>query len=57
MLVALQPLLKFILISGATVGVVFMIMCTAFIIISFIRGDIKTNMVRNETEKEIGQEK
>lgn len=51
MLAALQPILKFILTFGAVVGIAFMIMCTAFVIISFIRGDIRISMVKDDTEK------
>lgn len=52
MLAALQPIFKFILTIGAALGIVFMIVCTVFVIISLIRGDIKIGMVRDETEKQ-----
>jgi hypothetical protein len=29
-----------------------MILCTAFVVVSLIRGDIKIGMVKDETEKE-----
>lgn len=44
----LQILLKL----GILFGLGFMVVCTAFVLICIIRGDIKVNMVRNETEKE-----
>lgn len=52
MLAALQPVFRFILTFGTTLGIVFMIICTIFVVISFIHGDIKISMVKNETEKE-----
>ena len=52
MLAALQPIFRFILTLGAPLGIVFMIICTIFVVISFIRGDIKISMVRDETDKE-----
>ena len=48
----LQPIFRFILTFGATLGVVFMIICTIFVVISLIHGDIKISMVRDETDKE-----
>ena len=50
MLVILQPILKFILTFGAIIGIVFMIICTVFVIISFTHGDIKISITKNETE-------
>lgn len=53
MLSIVQPIFKFILTSGATLCIAFMIIRTAFIGIYFIRGDIRISMVKdNETEKE-----
>ena len=52
MLATLQLIFKFILTIGAALGVLFMIVCTIFVVISFIHGDIKISMVRDETEKE-----
>lgn len=52
MLIALQPIFKFILTIGVVLGIVFMILCTAFVFISLIHGDIKINMVRDEAEKQ-----
>ena len=51
MLAILQLIFKFILTFSAVLGVVFMIACTVFVIISLIRGDIKISMVRDETKK------
>ena len=44
----LQTLFKLSLIFGLA----FMIVCTAFMIVCIIHGDIKINIVRNETERE-----
>ncbi len=52
MLAILQPILNFILTFSAVLGVVFMIVCTAFVIISLIRGDIKISMIKDATEKQ-----
>lgn len=47
---SLQPMLKFVLNIGATFGLVFMSLCTVFVIINIIHGDIRINIVRDETE-------
>lgn len=52
MLATLQLIFKFILTISATLGILFMNVCTVFVVISFIHGDIKISMVRDETEKE-----
>lgn len=52
MLAALQPIFRFILTFSAIVGIVFIIICTIFVVISFIHGDIKISMVKDNTEKE-----
>ncbi len=52
MLAILQPILNFILTFSAVLGVVFMIVCTAFVIISLIRSDIKISMIKDATEKQ-----
>ena len=53
MLVAiLQSLLKLTLILSAIFGLAFMVVCTAFVIVCIIRGDIKINIIRNKAEKE-----
>lgn len=52
MLATLQPILKFILTFSAVLGIAFMILCTAFVVVSLIHGDIKISMVRDKTDKE-----
>ena len=52
MLATLQSVLKFILTFSSVLGIAFMILCTAFVVVSLIRGDIKIGMVKDETEKE-----
>lgn len=52
MLATLQSVFRFILTFSAALGVVFMIVCTTFVIISLIRGDIKIGMIKDETEKQ-----
>jgi len=52
MLAILQSVFKFILTFSAVLGVVFMIVCTAFVIISLIRGDIKISTIKDEAEKQ-----
>lgn len=52
MLAILQPILNFILTFSAVLGVVFMIVCMAFVIISLIRSDIKISMIKDATEKQ-----
>lgn len=52
MLAALQPIFKFILTIGIVLGIAFMILCTAFVIISLIHGDIRIDMIEDETEKQ-----
>ncbi len=51
MLATLQFLIKFILDLSMKLGIVFMIVCTVFVIVAFIRGDIKINLLRNKTEE------
>lgn len=51
MLATLQFLIKFILDLSMKLGIVFMIACTVFVIVAFIRGDIKINLLRNKTEE------
>lgn len=48
----LQFCIRFLLVLGVTVGIAFMVMCTVFVIISFVQGDIKISMVRGEAEKQ-----
>lgn len=52
MLATLQYVFKFILTFSAKLGIVFMILCTAFVVVSVIRGDIKIGMAKDETEKQ-----
>ena len=42
----LQTLVKL----GAILGLAFMVLCTIFVIICIIHGDIRINIVRDETE-------
>ena len=48
----LQAIFKFVLRFGLIFGLVFMVACTVFVIVCFIRGDIRINMVMDCTEKE-----
>lgn len=48
----LQTLFQLILKLGAIFGLVFMVACTAFVIVCLINGDIKINIVRDSAEKE-----
>ena len=57
MLSILQFCIRFILALGIKLGIAFMVMCTALVIICIFCGDIKINIVRSETEKENRQEK
>lgn len=51
MLIAeLQALIKIVLNLGAIFGLAFMLACTVFVIISIIHGNIRINIVRDETE-------
>lgn len=50
--VIFKNLLKFILSLSAIFGLVFMMACTAFVIICLAHGDIKINMIRSKAEKE-----
>lgn len=52
MLATLQLIFKFILTFSAKLGIVFMILCTAFVVVLLIRGDIKISMIKDETEKQ-----
>lgn len=52
MLVAiLQVLFKFVLKLGVTLGFIFMIACTVLVVVCAIRGDIKINVIKSESEK------
>lgn len=52
LLAILQTLFDFMLKLGAILGIAFMIVCTVFVIVCIIHGDIKINIIRNESEKE-----
>lgn len=52
MLAIMHTLFKFMLKSGTISVFAFMIMCTVFVVICVIRGDIKISITRNETKKE-----
>ncbi len=53
MLVAiLQVLFKFVLKLGVTLGFIFMVACTVFVVVCAIRGDIKISITKSESEKE-----
>ena len=53
MLVAiLQVLFKFVLKLCVTLGFIFMVACTVFVVVCAIRGDIKINITKSESEKE-----
>lgn len=52
MLTTLQLIFKFILTFNAKLGIVFMILCTAFVVVLLIRGDIKISIIKDETEKQ-----
>lgn len=52
MLETLQLTLKFILTFSAIVGIIFMILCTAFVVVLLIRGDIKISMIKDETQNQ-----
>lgn len=45
--------IKFILVLSMKLGIIFMIACTVFVIVAFIRGDIKINIniVKSKTEE------
>lgn len=52
MLATLQFIVKYILTLGAIIGLVFMVLCTVFVIACVIKGDISINMIRSKDEKE-----
>ncbi len=51
LLAMLQALFNFILKLSVVFGFIFMISCTAFVIVCIIHGDIKINIVRSKDEK------
>ena len=52
LLAMLQALFNFMLKLGIIFGLAFMIVCTVFVIVCIIHGDIKINIVRSNEEKE-----
>lgn len=50
--VILKNLLEFILSLSIIFGLVFMMACTAFVIVCFGHGDIKISITRNKAENE-----
>lgn len=53
MLVVLQCLTKIVFTLGVIFGLVFMMLCTIFVVGALIRGDIRIRMVRDSDEKNI----
>ena len=51
MLEALKFFTRYVLILSTIIGLVFMVVCTVFIITSVLHGDIKINIVRNKADK------
>ena len=47
----LQALFKFVLRFGLIFGFAFMVVCTVFVIVCIVRGDIRISMVKDCTEK------
>ena len=52
MLAALQFIVRNLLILSTIIGLVFMVVCTVFVIVCAIHGDIKINIIRSKDEKE-----
>lgn len=52
LLAMLQTLFNFMLKLGVIFALAFMIVCTIFVIVCIIHGDIKINIVRSNEEKE-----
>lgn len=52
LLAMLQALFNFMLKLSVVFGLAFMIVCTVFVIVCIIHGDIKINIVRSNEEKE-----
>lgn len=51
MLAILQILTKFIITLGILFGLAFMVICTVFVIVTLIHGDIRIKMFRDSDEK------
>lgn len=52
LLAILQAMFQFVLKLGTIFGLVFMVVCTVFVIVCVVHGDIKINIIRNKAEKE-----
>lgn len=52
LLAILQTLFNFMLKLGVILGLAFIMVCTVFVIVCIIHGDIKINIVRSNEEKE-----
>lgn len=52
LLAILQAMLQFVLKLGVIFGFIFMISCTAFVIVCIVHGDIKINVIRSKREEE-----
>lgn len=50
--VIFRNLLKFILSLSVIFGLAFMVVCTAFVIICLVHGDIKISIIRSKEENE-----
>ena len=48
----LQFIVRNLLILSTIIGLVFMVVCTVFVIVCAIQGDIKINIIRSKDEKE-----
>ena len=51
LLAMLQTLFNFMLKLGVIFALAFMIACTVFVIVCVVHGDIRINIIRNESEK------
>ena len=52
LLAILQAMLQFVLKLGVIFGLAFMIVCTVFVIVCIVHGDIKINVIRSKREEE-----
>lgn len=53
LLAILQTLFDFMLNLGVIFGLAFMIVCTVFVVVCVVHGDIKINIAREGEEKEV----
>lgn len=51
MLAALQFIVRNLLILSTIIGITFMVVCTVFVIVCVVHGDIKINIVKSNAEK------